>query len=72
MTHERGGIDLGGGGGGGGGAGEPCVQVKPLASPPLRKNRIPLDLNFPHLVIFSGMLQLLCTYDPQLSQGLTV
>jgi hypothetical protein len=29
MTHERGGIDWGGGGG------EPCVQVKPLASPRL-------------------------------------
>jgi hypothetical protein len=49
------------------------VQVKPLASPPLIKNRGPLDLkNFPHLALFSGMLQLLCTYDPQLSQGLTV
>jgi hypothetical protein len=36
------------------------------------KNRVLLNLkNFPHLA-FSGMLQLLCTYDPQLSQGLTV
>jgi hypothetical protein len=49
------------------------VQVKPHASPPLIKNRGPLDLkNFPHLAIFSGMLQLFCTYDLQLSQGLTV
>ncbi len=37
----------------GGGVGEPCVQVKQLASPPFIKNRGPLDLkNYPHLALF--------------------
>jgi hypothetical protein len=47
--------------------------VKRFVSPPLIKNRGPLDLKYPPtLEAFSGMLQLLCTHDPQLSQGLTV
>jgi len=32
----------------------------------------PLNLKTSHTWRFSGMLQLLYTYDPQLSQGLTV
>jgi hypothetical protein len=50
----------------------PCVQAKPLASPPLLKKQETVRFEkLPTFGTFSGMLQLLCTFDPQLSQGLT-
>ncbi len=70
MTHGRGGVERGEGGGWE--WGNMCVS-EALCFSSSHKKQGTVRLEIPsHTWCFSGMLQLLCTYDLRLSQGLTV
>jgi hypothetical protein len=49
-----------------------CISLTEKKSVSVTSTRNGLRLSLPQLPLFSGILQLLCTYDPQLFQGLIV